>query len=396
LVTLAGSNYAFNQWNDYDTIQVVLNSTATCKTKPADTAQRIVRVMNIRNVPGDFQTATVCTPIQTGMENMVRDSLQNLVYSVSTPPAGMNQVCWGVRQFGGPTVRKSLWNGGQQLTYWLDRNFFIEPNQQPGAPVTVKFYFDSTELNEIIDSVSQQTGQMFTRDSIRLFKFSTPNLDLDPLNNGNSDAAFQILSPRISNWHINPKFTVLEFQINSFSEFSFGIKATNPNPLPIETLRWKVEKKGNDALVQWTQPQEELLEAYEVQFSTTGKDFQTIHRVSAGQQSYHFLQSNAADLGKTGYYRITEVNNDGSRASSSIQKLLWNSTLNYGPNPVVTKGILSSSKPLNTPWELVDAKGRVLRNGIWIGKELEMDFQGLAPGMYFIRTAEEVIKWVKE
>jgi hypothetical protein len=31
-----------------------------------------------------------------------------------------------------------------------------------------------------------------------------------------------------------------------------------------------------------------------------------------------------------------------------------------------------------------------------MGKELEMDFQGLAPGTYFVRTAGEVLKWVKE
>lgn len=390
------SYWSGNQWNDYDTVQVVMLSTAKCRTKPADTATKVVRVMNIRNIPGDFQSATVCTPIQNGIENMVRDSAQNLVYSVLATPAGLNQVCWGIRQFGGASVRKSLWNGGQQLTYWLDRNFYIEPNQQPGVPVTVKFYFDSVELNEIIDSVSQQTAQVFHRDSIRLFKFSTPNLDLDPLNNGNADSAFQILTPRISAWHINPKFTVLEFQINSFSEFSFGIKANNPNPLPIETLRWKVEKKGNDALVQWTQPQEESVDAYEVQFSTTGKDFQTIHSVASGQNTYHFLQSNAGDLGKTGYYRMAEINRDGTRAYSQVQKLMWNSSLQFGPNPVLSKGNVSSSKTMNSNWELTDAQGRVLRKGLWMGKELEMDFQGLAPGTYFVRTAGEVLKWVKE
>lgn len=390
------SYWSGNQWNDYDTVQVVMLSTAKCRTKPGDTATKVVRVMNIRNIPGDFQSATVCTPIQNGIENMVRDSAQNLVYSVLATPAGLNQVCWGVRQFGGASVRKSLWNGGQQLTYWLDRNFYIEPNQQPGVPVTVKFYFDSVELNEIIDSVSQQTAQVFHRDSIRLFKFSTPNLDLDPLNNGNADSAFQVLTPKISAWHINPKFTVLEFQINSFSEFSFGIKANNPNPLPIETLRWKVEKKGNDALVQWTQPQEETVDAYEVQFSTTGKDFQSIHSVASGQNTYHFLQSNAGDLGKTGYYRMAEINRDGTRAYSQVQKLMWNSSLQFGPNPVLSKGNVSSPKTMNSNWELTDAQGRVLRKGLWMGKELEMDFQGLAPGTYFVRTAGEVLKWVKE
>jgi hypothetical protein len=219
---------------------------------------------------------------------------------------------------------------------------------------------------------------------------------LDPLNNGNSDAVFQILSPRIFPWNINPKFTVLEFQINSFSEFSFGIKATNPNPLPIETLRWKVEKKGSDAFVQWIQPYEEQLDAYEIEFSTNGKDFQSIHRVSAGQQNYHFLQSNAADLGKTGYYRITEINLDGSRASSNVQRLMWNNTLQFGPNPVITKGNIASSKSLRSSWELTDAQGRIIRSGTWNGKELEMDFQGLAAGIYFIRTEGEVLKWVKE
>lgn len=94
--------------------------------------------------------------------------------------------------------------------------------------------------------------------------------------------------------------------------------------------------KGNGVKVDWTILTEVNVKRYEVERSVNGQDFQVIGTISAAQkQAYTFTDANPAQ--GSNYYRIRNVDLDGSSSLSQVVKVVFGKQVNnisLFPNPV--------------------------------------------------------------
>lgn len=96
------------------------------------------------------------------------------------------------------------------------------------------------------------------------------------------------------------------------------------NPLPVKFVGFTVMSKNNDALIQWSTAQEMGASTYEVEKSLDGANWNTIAYVMAAGNSsnvnnYSFTDKNVT--AQIAYYRIKEVDFDGSQMFSAIRSI---------------------------------------------------------------------------
>jgi len=101
--------------------------------------------------------------------------------------------------------------------------------------------------------------------------------------------------------------------VTVFATFTLGDRE---NPLPVRLTAFDAKRVGTDALVTWETASEQNSKGYDVQVSTTGKEFRTLASVasatpnSTGITQYRFIDT---EKNKTGarYYRLRQVDLDG-------------------------------------------------------------------------------------
>ncbi|WP_022824633.1 Ig-like domain-containing protein [Hymenobacter norwichensis] len=116
----------------------------------------------------------------------------------------------------------------------------------------------------------------------------------------------------------------------------FGGVTTQPvtftigaRPLPVTLSSFEAVAKGNDALLTWATATEKNNAGFEVERTADGRSFQKVgtvagHGNSATRQQYSFIDVKAAAVASTLYYRLKQVDLDG--------------TVNYTPVQVVRFG----------------------------------------------------------
>lgn len=114
--------------------------------------------------------------------------------------------------------------------------------------------------------------------------------------------------------------------------------------LPVELSSFTAMNQGKDAVIDWSTSTEENNSHFELQASATGTNFETIATVNSkgsngnsnSTLNYSYVDANAADKGNEMFYRLKNVNFDGSFAMSEIVSVSFNgnSAYNIFPNPV--------------------------------------------------------------
>ncbi|GAA4375393.1 hypothetical protein GCM10023186_08020 [Hymenobacter koreensis] len=99
-------------------------------------------------------------------------------------------------------------------------------------------------------------------------------------------------------------------------------------PLPVELTVFEAKAKGRDGLLTWETAQEKNNERFDVERSLDGKNFVKIGSVqgngtSATKQQYSFTDVNAANAATQVYYRLTQVDFDGTSATSPVRSVLF-------------------------------------------------------------------------
>ena len=177
----------------------------------------------------------------------------------------------------------------------------------------------------------------------------------------------------------------------SFSDFSLasteksnGFPGTNP--LPVELTRFTATAQANGISLGWATAQEKNNDRFEVQRSATGAAFETVGTVkgqgsSSSAHEYAFADNHP--LAGLAYYRLRQVDFDGSSAFSPVTTVRWdqNRGLAY-PNP--NSGSVTLAPGLGAvAYRIFNALGQTVLQGQAAGNE-RLDLTRLPLGPYLL------------
>ena len=159
--------------------------------------------------------------------------------------------------------------------------------------------------------------------------------------------------------------------------------------LPIELTAFSAEKVEKSVHLHWQTASETNNRGFEVQRSDDGARWQEIGFVNGNgttTETQHYILIDKEPLGGTNYYRLRQIDFDGTASLSNIVAVKGSdkhSELKLNPNPasdvVEIKGVDLTSEPL---LKIMDATGRPLREQRLSSSTL--DVSALPPGMYYL------------
>ncbi len=162
--------------------------------------------------------------------------------------------------------------------------------------------------------------------------------------------------------------------------------------LPVEWSYFTAKPKGKDVNLSWGTKTESNNDYFQVEWSANGKQFKPLGTVkgygnSQVEQRYSFLHE--APGGGLHYYRIKQVDYDGSVSYSSIQSvdLPTMDLLTFFPNPVDHGLQVRMIGEEGMQIKIIDRQGRVLSQHWITERQVLLPMQSLAPGLYFVQYA---------
>lgn len=177
----------------------------------------------------------------------------------------------------------------------------------------------------------------------------------------------------------------------------FYIVVGNTSSLPVKWTSFTARKtdKGN-VKVQWATATEINNDHFEVQRSLNAKDFETIGTAKgAGSttqvQNYSFMDETPA---KVNYYRVKQVNADGTFEYSSIRVVELNETaeipLVLFPVPVVKNlTVQHTQNSMITGCSVFDIDGKLVLTQQQQGQVITVNMEQLETGVYFVQITDE-------
>jgi CshA-type fibril repeat protein len=175
---------------------------------------------------------------------------------------------------------------------------------------------------------------------------------------------------------------------------------TTPAPLPVELVAFSATAVGNlDAQLQWRTASEKNNDHFDVERSLDGRRFEKIAQVQgqgskASATDYALTDARAARLGAVLYYRLRQVDTDGSASYSPVQAVAFHPealvpAIALFPSPAAGRTSLDLRQlPAGTYQVLVlDAAGRTVLSPVLAAGQLHaLDVSGLATGTYLVRV----------
>ena len=154
------------------------------------------------------------------------------------------------------------------------------------------------------------------------------------------------------------------------SEFSGNILIGQNQPLPVELTKFEAVAQTTNALLTWATASEKNNDRFEVERSSNGTSFERVGTVkgngtTSSAHQYSFVDAGASRFGKQLYYRLRQVDADGTEAFSPVRAVTFApqaaQVLLY-PNPAVATTTLDlSTLPAGTyAVTLIDVAGRTL------------------------------------
>ena len=192
--------------------------------------------------------------------------------------------------------------------------------------------------------------------------------------------------------------------ISSFSEFALGsLRPVNPggvNPLPVELTRFVAALIPSGVALNWATATEKNNDRFEVQRSADGQSFQTIGTVkgqgnSSNLREYAFTDSRP--ITGQSYYRLRQVDIDGSSAFSSVVAVQTRTETAVYPNPATNVVVLPATLgPVR--YRVLNAVGQTLLSGNATGND-RLDLTTLNKGVFFLemtgaagRTTQRLVR----
>ncbi|WP_426490977.1 choice-of-anchor D domain-containing protein [Hymenobacter sp. 102] len=162
-----------------------------------------------------------------------------------------------------------------------------------------------------------------------------------------------------------------------------------PSPLPVTLVSFSAKVKGNQVALNWVTASELNNKHFEVQRSRDGRTFETILvREGKGTTSTSstYAELDSKPLNGVSYYRLKQVDTDGSSSFSSTVTVnfLSSGDVTMYPNPVedlLTVDMGGSAAGVSAV--ITDMTGRVISTQR-IGNDSKLNMTSLQPGTYMV------------
>lgn len=271
---------------------------------------------------------------------------------------------------------------------YLDRSYVITPEHNPNgaATITVRLFFTTAAF----DKLKAADPTITSPGDLAVIK--------QPSGSGSVYsvvAGEEAIIPQ--SWAAVAGGYYIEIEVTSFSNF-FIFK--NANPLPVKWLG--VQAKWQNALnvkVSWQVAEQVNVNKYVVQHSADGAVYTDVCSVVASAQTRY--DCTVPGGSGTNYYRVMEVDNDGSKTFSKTVLLLapGQNAITLYPNPV--KGVLYINGPRQQfSIQVIDMEGRIILHKNLLSGSQAIDVSGLNTGNYLLRVvgnpAVQTLKFIKE
>jgi hypothetical protein len=174
---------------------------------------------------------------------------------------------------------------------------------------------------------------------------------------------------------------------SSSSGGSFGFSFNDP-VLPVKLISFNAASQGLYTILHWETATEHNSDRFEIEFSTDGIHFITIGSVPAGGNSNDILSYQYTDAENTnysiGYYRLKEVDSDGSFFYSKLVSINKEDVLKVYPNPAKAELFLESISSVRNA-TIYDQMGRpVMKLNDSMQGKTRIEVGNLTPGIYFL------------
>lgn len=170
---------------------------------------------------------------------------------------------------------------------------------------------------------------------------------------------------------------------------------TNELVVPVTITSFSAISRNCNNLLEWKSGEEINLKQYELTYSSTGNNFETIFVVDAKGNNADYSYNHNITIGNS-FYRLKIVDKDNSIKYSSIVSASSNCNLTGAliyPNPFSSTLTLANSTGTES-FLLMNALGQT----IYEGKNItQQDFSNLNSGIYFLKiNNKKAIKLIKE
>lgn len=167
-----------------------------------------------------------------------------------------------------------------------------------------------------------------------------------------------------------------------------SISSEDCGPLPVTFKEIEVKEVEQSAVrVSWSTSEEVHNDYFEVERSTDARRFQALGKVkgkgdTSVEQHYDFLDR--TPLSGTSYYRIRQVDTDGTVSFSAIKPITRAANeATLFPNPAQERVVLKNVQP-GAVILIRDTSGRIVKRTMATGKQLEVATGTLRPGSYVL------------
>ena len=167
------------------------------------------------------------------------------------------------------------------------------------------------------------------------------------------------------------------------------LRRDNTTPLPVELTRFEATAQAGYVRLNWATASEKNSDRFEVQRSASGEEFLPIGSVqsqgsSSSPHEYAFVDSRP--LAGRAYYRLRQLDTDGSSAYSPVVAVLGRPEDTVYPNPSTDFVILpASTGPVR--YRVLNALGQSVRSGTATGHD-RLDVAALPKGLFFLELRD--------
>lgn len=179
--------------------------------------------------------------------------------------------------------------------------------------------------------------------------------------------------------------------------------------LPVNLAAFEVTAAGNDGQLEWRTASEQNNDRFVVERALNGNDFVAIGTVKGSgtttqARRYSFIDRGvAAKTTKPVYYRLRQVDADGTATNSPVRVLTFSSSglaagLKLYPNPAADQTTLDLSVLAEGDYQvtIVDLTGRIMHTAMYAGgKSHLLNTQLLAKGTYIVLVRGQAGKFTQ-
>jgi Secretion system C-terminal sorting domain len=176
-----------------------------------------------------------------------------------------------------------------------------------------------------------------------------------------------------------------------YSQVSLALAAEDP--LPVELMAFKAERQGSRVVLTWATASEKNSAYFGVERSANGREFTEVARVTAAgnsSQRRDYQTSDDKPLATQSYYRLRQVDTDGSVAYSSIVVVRGGATatepVRLFPNPATDRVTVQlPAEAAQATVRVINALGQVaLLQTASAVSAVSLDLRGLPAGAYTV------------